>query len=213
MLLKLLLQSHLPEKTCREIVDLFAEDYTATEIAALTGVSRVTVNHLLKLLRRQIVLHCGEKAVEATGRPISRFSAERPGTAAACFGLLAVDGKLFTEELVDPITASWDQPVQNFRAQREMISRLGRDGGFSAVADFQGRQLYRLSADPGKTTTVDQFWAETCSRLRKFRGLHRNSLHLHVKESEFRFNNRDGNMPRLLSLLLFKAGESSQVCR
>src|ERR1700753_2341455 len=51
---KMLKRSHLSEKKCREIIQLFSEDLTATQIANITGVSRVTINNYLKLIRTHI---------------------------------------------------------------------------------------------------------------------------------------------------------------
>ena len=51
---KMLKRSHLSEKKCREIIQLFSEDLTATQVANITGVSRVTINNYLKLIRTHI---------------------------------------------------------------------------------------------------------------------------------------------------------------
>lgn len=50
--------AHLSERKCREILHYFCEDLTATQIAAITGVSRVTVNAYLKLIRTRLAQFC-----------------------------------------------------------------------------------------------------------------------------------------------------------
>src|SRR5262245_7525579 len=55
---KYLKGAHLSERKFKEILRLFAEDLTATQIANISGVSRVTVNSYLKKIRQQIARHC-----------------------------------------------------------------------------------------------------------------------------------------------------------
>src|SRR6187402_2164919 len=55
---KYLKGAHLSERKFKEILRLFAEDLTATQIASISGVSRVTVNSYLKKIRQQIARHC-----------------------------------------------------------------------------------------------------------------------------------------------------------
>lgn len=80
---------------------------------------------------------------------------------------------------------------------------------YSAIADFNSIKLYRThfqSAVNGKhripMDEVDIFWGLLKSRLIKFRGLNVNTLMLHVKETEFRFNNRNRELyDMVLSIL------------
>ena len=55
---KLLKGAHLSEKKCREILQLFCDDLTATQIAEISGVSRVTVNNYFRLIRSVIAGFC-----------------------------------------------------------------------------------------------------------------------------------------------------------
>ena len=47
--------SHISEPKFREIVKLFSEDLSATQIANLTNLNRNTINHHLMLFRERIV--------------------------------------------------------------------------------------------------------------------------------------------------------------
>ena len=55
---KFLKGAHLSERKFKEILKLFSEDLTATQIANISGVSRVTINSYLKKIRLQIVKYC-----------------------------------------------------------------------------------------------------------------------------------------------------------
>ena len=49
---------------------------------------------------------------------------------------------------------------------------------------------------------IENFWGWSKTRLSKFRGINRNTFPLHLKESEFRFNNRHLNKKELYVKLL-----------
>jgi len=48
---------------------------------------------------------------------------------------------------------------------------------------------------------IERFWAFAKNRMRKFNGVPRATLPLHIKESEFRWNNRE-NLEKALKALL-----------
>ena len=51
-------RSHISEAKTRQIVRLFCEDITATQIASLTGVNRNTINRILTHIRTVIAKRC-----------------------------------------------------------------------------------------------------------------------------------------------------------
>ena len=51
---------------------------------------------------------------------------------------------------------------------------------------------------------IENFWGVAKVRLSKFRGMNKETFYLHLKECEFRFNNRDKNMYKLLLNMLRK---------
>ena len=51
---------------------------------------------------------------------------------------------------------------------------------------------------------IESFWSFTKRRLAKFNGLTDEKLILHLKESEFRFNNRKGNLYKILLKIIRK---------
>ena len=53
--------AHLSERKVRELIKLFSEDLTATQIANITGISRITVNAYFKLIRTHIAKFCEER--------------------------------------------------------------------------------------------------------------------------------------------------------
>ena len=51
---------------------------------------------------------------------------------------------------------------------------------------------------------IENFWGLAKVRLTKFRGIQKKVLSLHIKECEFRFNNRDKNIYKLLLKIIRK---------
>ena len=60
-----------------------------------------------------------------------------------------------------------------------------------------------------KTISIESFWAYAKLRLSKFKGIKRQNFTLHLKECEFRFNNRDKKGAKLYKILLKMIRENS----
>ena len=211
----MLKRSHLSEKTCQDIIQLFSDDLTATQIASYTGVSRVTINNYLKLIRTHIARHCEEQnpafytkkntaAVAWEGiQPVKEESGN------GYYGFYRFNGNILTDGLND-ITKSHIQELQKARLlNRDDNNELGNLTKYHAIADFDGWRLYRVDTSStlnGKSHIDDiaAFWGNTKSRLLKFRGLNKNTLYLHVKESEFRYNNRNDDINTILLNIICK---------
>ena len=72
-----------------------------------------------------------------------------------------------------------------------------------AVVDISNWKIYRLdqSINGNGRAVMDEisgFWGLTKNRLLKFRGLNRNTIYLHIKECEFRYNYRNEDMNSLI---------------
>ncbi len=206
----MLKRSHLSEKTCREIIQLFSDDLTATQIAGITNVSRVTINNYLKLIRTHIARHCEELSYDDPNkmRPFTVNSPRPPADINVYYGFYKMNGNIFTEELhaIDkPGIRALQQASVLHKEETDHFGELVR---YHAIADFDEWRLYRV--DPaginGKNYHDDiaVFWGNTRNRLLKFRGMNKNTLYLHVKESEFRYNYRSDDINRLLLNIIYK---------
>ncbi len=220
---KFLKGAHLSERKFKEILKLFSEDLTATQIANISGVSRVTLNSYLKKIRLQIVKYCESLQPEtATGAASwqHRTNSHHHDTAVAVkadveriikpviFGIYKQDAHVFTEILPD-VSRSMIQAIARGRSVLETVGSAERIRRFNGVVDLGQYRLYHLGnhhheAEAGKSTLddVDGFWGLTKHRLAKFKGLNRNTAYLHLKECEFRYNNRHEEIYTVLLNLL-----------
>jgi transposase len=214
---KMLKRSHLSEKTCREIIQLFSDDLTATQIAGITSVSRVTINNYLKLIRTHIAKHCEDQTQEDYNRKnissaVSHSAIVKRNVSSdennVYYGFYKMNGNVFTEELhaIDKSgIRALQQATMLHRQENGHFAELVR---YHAIADFDEWRLYRVDANAagGKNLhdDISVFWGNTRSRLLKFRGMNKNTLYLHVKESEFRYNYRLDDINRLLLNIIYK---------
>ncbi|MEO6314768.1 MAG: hypothetical protein ABIU63_04615 [Chitinophagaceae bacterium] len=215
---KMLKRSHLSEKTCREIIQLFSDDLTATQIAGVTSVSRVTINNYLKLIRTHIARHCEDQAQVFNGAKtalhptqqlhVVKSLAEDKPHSNVYYGFYTVNDNVFTSELIGITRPTIREFQQGGWLQRQDGGQAGTLGRYNAIADFDEWNLYRMDAlaGTGKTHADDiaVFWRNTRSRLLKFRGMNKNTLYLHVKESEFRYNCRHNDIYKILLNIIYK---------
>jgi transposase len=217
---KMLKRSHLSEKTCREIIQLFSDDLTATQIADITGVSRVTINNYLKLIRTHITRHCEEESLHHLNTDNTSFADLSKQAAEDLdsrddeslniyYGFYKVNGNIFVDGL-NNIDKSGIYELQQAKMQN---TGTGHQNGlrdlmkYHAIADFDAWRLYRIDNNANSKMHADEitaFWGNAKSRLLKFRGLNRNTLYLHVKECEFRYNNRNDNINNILLNIIYK---------
>lgn len=203
----------------RELLKLFCDDLTATQIATITGISRITINAYLKLIRSHIALH-SEERLPITDRTLISSPAlahlmpgETPselllpelGYKKPLYAVNVYNDKIRTEKLIisnQPEVSDWLKSAGTKNSESVRIPELVKH---QAIADFNTLKLYRinngvpkLSSMKGPVDDIELFWSMLKSRLVKFRGLNGNTLFLHVKETEFRFNHRNHDIFEML---------------
>jgi len=211
--------AHLSERKVRELIKLFSEDLTATQIANITGISRITVNAYFKLIRTHIAKFCEERNPFHHTNGMVTYHASENGTVASngtvskksFYGIFKNDETIHADKIAN-IDAEWmyDWLKGKTEGDRDIIEKY-RLHVYNAIADFNSIRLYRINeAVPGVTRgkshvdEIDMFWGMLKSRLIKFRGLNSGTLYLHVKETEFRYNYRENDLFELLMEILHK---------
>lgn len=217
---KYLKGAHISERKVRELLKLFCEDLTATQIANVSSVSRITVNAYLKLMRTHIARFCEER------NPIQRQNGVSPGLPMhssphslngdteeaprkSMYGIFRYADGLYTYELKK---IGYSRLYDWLRGKVELepveIQAHHLDI-FSGVADFNTVRLFRINPFLGggikaksHLDEIDLFWGMLKSRMVKFRGLNSSTLYLHVKETEFRYNFRQEDIFQIMMDIL-----------
>lgn len=210
-------RSHISEKKFREILKYFCYDETANKTAIYTGISRNTINKIFEKIRKKIFLSLmkEEKFSGEFELDESYFGAKRvrgkKGRGAAgktpVFGLLKRDGKVYVEIVKN---CSKEQLMPIIQGKILEGSTINTDGwkaydglvlnGYTHHRVFHSKDEFAR----GKchVNGIESFWSFTKRRLAKFNGLTDDKFVLHLKECEFRFNNRKLNIyPILLKML------------
>jgi transposase-like protein len=82
--------------------------------------------------------------------------------------------------------------------------------GYDGLVDLGYEMYYRIKHGDNQFSSgngqhingIESFWSYAKSRLAKFKGVKKEYFELHLRETEFRFNNRHVNLYRLLLKLL-----------
>ncbi len=230
MLNKYIIRSRISEKKFREIIRFFCLDLEAKKIAEISGVSRNSINKIFKAIRIRIAEFCeqenplgsGEIEVDESYFGGKRVKGKRGRGASGkipVFGMLKRNGKVFTQ-IVKNCSASELLPIIDKQIDFTTDSIIFSDAwkSYDGLADFGYKKHYRVKHGKnqfakqelgGKIRNhingIENFWGLCKVRLVRFRGIHKGTFYLHLKECEFRYNYRRENLYKLLLGILKKS--------
>lgn len=191
--------AHISEKKVKEIISYFSEDLTATQIAALTGLSRITINAYLKYFRTKIAT-----GIEGLDQFNNHVTDKKNGR---YYGITTESNKIYIHPLSEEEHCLINSPValeQDALLHPSTNSRLQH---YHALIDIKQYKFTHLGILNGKDSQsskneLEEFWMGLRSRMKKFRGLNSSTTHLHIRESEFRYNHRHVDINPILSEIL-----------
>ncbi len=208
---KYIIRSRISEAKFRQILKLFCYDIEAKKVSELTGVSRPTINKLFDKIREVIAKNCQENSILLSGEielDESYFGAKRVrgkrGRGASgktpVFGMLKRKGKVYTQ-IIKNCSIAEILPIIEDKASKESVIYTDGFKTYDGLVDFGYKKHYRIKHSQNKFANgknhingIENFWGLCKVRLSKFRGVHKHKFYLHLKECEFRFNNRDKNL-------------------
>jgi len=211
-------RSRISEHKFRQIVRLFSVDLDATQIAKLTDLNRNTINRYLSKIRQRLVEYCdaqspfsGEVEVDESFFGARRVKGKRGRGAfgkTIVFGIFRRNGHVYTE-IVPNCSKATLQEVIRGKVELESVIYSDRWRGYNGLVDVgYGKHLRvdhgRDEFVNGRThiNGIEGFWGYAKSRLVRFRGMSPGTFNLHLKECEFRFNQRGQDLyPVILKIL------------
>ena len=207
-------RSRLSDAKFRQILKLFCVDLNASQIAELTSLNRNTVNGYLRTFRLRIAEICetqspysGEVEVDESWFGARRIKGKRGRGAygkTIVFGIFKRDGMVYTEIVPDCSKKTLQGVI---RGHVELESVIHSDGwrGYNGLVDLGYAKHLRVDHGRNEFTRgrshingIEGFWGFAKSRLSRLRGMHKSTFYLHLKECEFRYNNRNKDMYELL---------------
>lgn len=212
--------AHISESKLMEILQLFCTDLNATQIAQASEVSRVTVNNYVKFFRVQIAKYCevqkesifasSEQPVPSTHQHFSERHLKHEPLAPGVGVIVA--GKSLIADPINNINSGFlNEHLKKGNASLDMPEPNGSMKHYNAIIDFERKRMYRVKEGllfkKGRhdADEIDFFWKLLKLRIVKMRGLQVSSLYLHVKETEFRYNNRNRELYEILLPLVIGA--------
>ena len=208
------IRARISEHQFRQIVRLFALDLDATQVAALSGLNRNTINRYLRGIRERIAEYCesqspfsGEIEVDESYFGARRIKGKRGRGSfgkTAVFGVFKRNGCVYTE-IVSDCTKTTLQGI--IRGRVTLDSVIYSDGwrGYNGLVDVGYGKHLRVNHGQdefvrGKAhiNGIEGFWGFAKSRLNRFRGMNKHTFYLHLKECEFRFNYRKQDLYHLI---------------
>ena len=216
---KYLVRSRISERKFREILRLFCLDIEAQQTAQIVQISRQTINKLFDKFREVIVLDCENVSPFETGEielDESYFGAKRVrgkrGRGAygkiPVFGMLKRNGKVYTQ-IVKHCSIAEILPIIERKANKESTIYTDYFKTYDGLADFGYKRHYRIKHSDNEFVNghnhingIENFWGLCKVRLSKYRGIHKHKFYLHLKECEFRYNNRNTDIYKYLLRLI-----------
>ncbi len=119
------------------------------------------------------------------------------------FGIFERDGQVYTEIVPDCKKVTLQGIIRGKVVLPSIINSNGCRG-YNGLVDL-GYGHYRVDHSKNEFARkgvhingIEGFWGMAKVRMTKFKGLHTNTFHLHLKETEWRYNNRNIDRYKLL---------------
>ena len=214
-------RSKISERKFRQIVRYFTMDFTASDVAQLTGLTRKTVTVIFLRIRERVAAEC-ERASPYSDCEVevdeSYFGARRVrgkrGRGASgktiVFGIFKRNGCVYTEVVPDCRKHTLQGVI---RGRVALDTVIHSDGwrGYNGLVDVGYAKHFRVDhgrdqfvRGPHHVNGIESFWSYAKRRLQKFNGVPGRTFYLHLKECEYRFNNGTRNLSRELLKLLVR---------
>ncbi len=211
--------SKISERKFRQVVRFFAHDLTASKTAEFTRLTRKSVTAIFLKIRGRIAAEC-KRASPFSACEVevdeSYFGARRvrgkrgrgDSGKTIVFGIFKRNGCVYTE-IVPDCKKRTLQAIIRGRVGPDAI--INSDGwrGYDGLVDVGYSKHYRVNhganefvRDTAHVNGIESFWSFSKRRLQKFNGISVDTFILHLKECEYRFNNRKKNLYRELLKLL-----------
>ena len=207
-------RSKISEAKFRQLLRYFAMDFTATDTAKLTGISKRSVTHIYGLLRDKIrqwvwqeTPFTGTIEVDESYFGPRRIPGKRGRGASGktmVFGIFKRQGKVYTEIVPDARKKTLEDIIRGKVAVESVIHCDGWRG-YNGLVDVGYDKHYRVhhgldefARGSSHINGIESFWSYAKRRLARFNGLRKEHFLFHLKETEFRFNHRNDNLYSIL---------------
>ncbi|MFI3242520.1 MAG: IS1595 family transposase [Alphaproteobacteria bacterium] len=220
--------NRLSAQKIKQIILCFCEDITASSAAKILKLNRNTINLYYNHFRELIVQQSLQDNAQEFGvfeLDESYFAAKRVrgkrGRGAAgktpVFALLKRDGKVF----VSIVAKCNREDLMPFIQGKILEGSTIHTDGWRTYEGLvlNGYDHYRVFHSHNEfargkchVNGIESFWSFAKRRLGKFNGICDEKFIFHLKECEFRFNNRDKDLSKIIYNLFKKCSKEKEKC-
>ena len=204
--------SKLSPYKIKKILFYFSKDLTATQTAEIMKLNRKTINRYYKIFREKIAAYSesengfeGEIELDESyfgGKHHKGKRGRGSENKIPVFGILKRNGKVYTQIIPNSKGETLLEIVQT-KIKPDSIVYTDSFRAYNNLS-LNGYKHHRINHSiefaRGKNhiNGIENFWSYCKMRLAKFYGLKSEEFYLHLKESEFRFNNRNEDLFKIL---------------
>ena len=200
----------------KKLLRCFSEDLTATQSSGITGLNRNTVNRYYNLFRKKIAAY-----QESINKPLkgeieldeSYFGRKNKGqrgrgtSKTPVFGILKRNGRVYTQIIRNASPYEIRPIIKKFVRKGSVVYTDGWMAYDGLV--LNGYKHYRIDHSSfeysnrkgGHINGIENFWSFAKRRLSRFNGIRRELFYIHLKECEFRYNERHNIYQKLIHIL------------
>ena len=202
-----------------ELLRCFAYDTGQIQAGKILKLNRNTVNRYYKLFRQLIYNSLSKDVFYSRGKICeideSYFGGKRIRGKAGrgaygkkiVFGIIERGGRVYTEVVPDCKGKTLIPIIRAHIAKRSVVNSDGWKAykklsklGYRHKVINHSANIFAKGAT--HTNSIENFWGYCKQRMNKFHGIDKCCFHLHMKECEFRFNNRNKDIYECLKLMV-----------
>ncbi len=200
----------ITESQFRELIKLMVNDVDRQNIAILIGLHRKTVERYMALIQKRIARYCEDQSPfvdrqqNHLNNPVTQTAIEASQRGfqlpQIIFGFSKLDDKIFTEIISGDTTEQIRNIMSGDKSSEEKITSesLRRFDGLAELGRKNYYKVDKVNLNRDEQQFLDSFWAFYKKYISKLVGFVESNFYLDLKECEFRFNNRDGNLYSIL---------------
>ena len=209
-------RSKLNNRLVGRLIDYFVLEVPAIKAAQMLSLNRHTAERIYNVIRVKLAIEC-EKQSPFRGEveiDESYFGGKRRGKRGRgaadkvpVFGILKRNGRVYTR-VVDDVSRKTLRSVIRTRVIPKSVIYSDSFRSYNGLV-LDGFKHYRIDHDKEFTNTkrnhingIENFWGYAKTKLKRYYGVSREHYYLYLKEMEFRFNNRNGDLRRIIREIL-----------
>jgi len=208
--------SKLTNRQIGRLIDYFVLEVPAIKAAKVLSINRHSAERIYTIIRINIARECekesplgGEVEVDESYFGGKRRGQRGRGAAdkVPVFGILKRGDKVYTR-IVEDVSRKTLRKIIRTKVIPESVIYSDSFRSYNGLV-LDGFKHYRIDHDRGfinegrnHINGIENFWGYAKTKLKRYYGVSRRYYYLYIKEMEFKFNNRNRDLRRIIRGIL-----------